>query len=615
MIIQTEQRLVYRYDHEELWIEPWGPSALRVRATKGPEMPLEDWALLPAQQSADVSISVAEEGASIVNGKIRAELTKDGKLTFYNQHNQVLLEEYVRNRKDYKHKPGVKPKSFASALNIKAREFKPILGGDYSLTVRFESVPNEKIYGMGQYQQPYLNLKGCELELAHRNSQASVPFMVSSLGYGFLWNNPAVGRVTFGKNITTWEVKYTKYLDYWICAGDTPSEIVETYGQATGTVPMMPEYGLGFWQSKLRYQTQEELLEVAREYKRRNLPISVIVIDFFHWTMQGEWRFDPEYWPDPQAMVDELKEMGIELMVSIWPTVDHKSENYQEMVEKGLLIRTDRGHPIAMNFHGNTIHIDVTNPEAREYFWNKAKENYYDYGIRIFWLDEAEPEYTYYDFDLYRYHLGPNVQIGNVYPLMYAKAFYDGMRAEGQENIVNLVRCAWAAVSARLSLSGDIHSSFESCAVRLLQVSTWAWLEFLGGPLTSAVSAALRMIRNSRGVCQVVPVRNILPGNAAPWGQGTAFRTPGHQRWRYLHSGAPTRCELGGSIRDCVKYLHLRERLKPYIREQMEAAHRRGTMIEAFVLRLPRDKQAWEVRGSVYVRSRHLGGSSPLCWG
>src|SRR5690606_36668964 len=204
---------------------------------------------LPAQQSADVSISVAEEGASIVNGKIRAELTKDGKLTFYNQHNQVLLEEYVRNRKDYKYKPGVKPKSFASALNIKAREFKPILGGDYSLTVRFESVPNEKIYGMGQYQQPYLNLKGCELELAHRNSQARVPFMVSRLGYGFLWYNLAVGRVTFGKNIITWEVKYTKYLDYWICAGDTPSEIVETYGHATGTVPMMPEYGLGFWQS------------------------------------------------------------------------------------------------------------------------------------------------------------------------------------------------------------------------------------------------------------------------------------------------------------------------------------------------------------------------------
>ena len=83
------------------------------------------------------------------------------------------------------------------------------------------------------------------MELAHRNSQASVPFMVSSLGYGFLWNNPAVGRVTFGKNITTWEVKYTKYLDYWICAGDTPSEIVETYGQATGTVPMMPEVWSG----------------------------------------------------------------------------------------------------------------------------------------------------------------------------------------------------------------------------------------------------------------------------------------------------------------------------------------------------------------------------------
>lgn len=602
MIIQTEQRLVYRYDHEELWIEPWGPSALRVRATKGPEMPLEDWALLPAQQSADVSISVAEEGASIVNGKIRAELTKDGKLTFYNQHNQVLLEEYVRNRKDYKYKPGVKPKSFASALNIKAREFKPILGGDYSLTVRFESVPNEKIYGMGQYQQPYLNLKGCELELAHRNSQASVPFMVSSLGYGFLWNNPAVGRVTFGKNITTWEVKYTKYLDYWICAGDTPSEIVETYGQATGTVPMMPEYGLGFWQSKLRYQTQEELLEVAREYKRRNLPISVIVIDFFHWTMQGEWRFDPEYWPDPQAMVDELKEMGIELMVSIWPTVDQKSENYQEMVEKGLLIRTDRGHPIAMNFHGNTIHIDVTNPEAREYFWNKAKENYYDYGIRIFWLDEAEPEYTYYDFDLYRYHLGPNVQIGNVYPLMYAKAFYDGMRAEGQENIVNLVRCAWAGSQryGALVWSGDIHSSFESLRS---QVAAGLNMGMAGIPWWTTDIGGFHGGAPDDPEFREVFVRWFQYGTFCPVMRLHGDREPhseplGTKGGGICTSGAPNEVWSYGEevYAICVKYLHLRERLKPYIREQMEAAHRRGTpVIRPLFYDFPGDKQAWEV--------------------
>ncbi|HZJ57858.1 MAG TPA: TIM-barrel domain-containing protein, partial [Clostridia bacterium] len=427
MFNKEGQRLIFSYDSEKLWIEPWGDNALRIRATKMAEMPKEDWALLSHDNDSMADISITPYGATIVNGKIKAELNSAGKITFYNQKGELLLEEYVRNRREYTFQPNTKPTGFASALEIEAREFKPILGGDYSITVRFESTREEKIFGMGQYQQPFLNLKGCDLELAQRNSQASVPFMISNLGYGLLWNNPAIGRVTFGKNLTTWQSHSSKVIDYWICAGDSPSQIAETYGEAVGTVPMMPDFAMGFWQCKLRYQTQEELLQVAREYKRRGLPISVIVIDFFHWTMQGEWKFDLDYWPDPDAMIEELKEMGIELMISVWPTVDHRSENYKEMVEKGYLIRTDRGHRIAMDFHGNTAHFDPTNPEAREYVWKKIKKSYYDRGIKIFWLDEAEPEYTYYDFDLYRYHMGPNMQIGNIFPVMYAKAFFDGM--------------------------------------------------------------------------------------------------------------------------------------------------------------------------------------------
>ena len=195
-------------------------------------------------------------------------------------------------------------------------------------------------------------------------------------------------------------------MDYWITAGDTPAEIEEAYARVTGTVPMMPDYAMGFWQCKLRYQTQEELLEVAREYKRRGLPISVIVIDFFHWTKQGEFKFDPEYWPDPEGMVRELKEMGIELMVSIWPSIDKTSENFREMYEKGYLVRFDRGNSIVTDWMGNTMFYDPTHPGAREYLWKVVKRNYYDKGIRIFWLDVAEPEYTEYEFDNYRYHIG-----------------------------------------------------------------------------------------------------------------------------------------------------------------------------------------------------------------
>ena len=321
--------LEFRYDSETVRVEAWGKDSLRVRATRLYEMPKEDWALLKQEESW-CEINISETEGTIRNGKITASINHAGKLRIYNNAGKLLLEEYVRNRRDVFD-------SKCSALEIEGRAYKPLQGSDYKLIVSFESLdPEEKIFGMGQYQQPFLNLKGTDLELAHRNSQASVPFMISSLGYGFLWNNPAVGRVVFGRNKTTWEAESSKKIDYWVTAGDTPAEIEENYASVTGTVPQMPEYGLGFWQSKLRYCTQEELLGVAREYKRRNLPISVIVVDYFHWPYQGDYRFDDEYWPDPDAMVEELKSMGIELMVSIWPQVDYRSENFAEMKENGF---------------------------------------------------------------------------------------------------------------------------------------------------------------------------------------------------------------------------------------------------------------------------------------
>lgn len=171
----------------------------------------------------------------------------------------------------------------------------------------------------------------------------------------------------------------------------------------------------------MRYHSQEVLLGIAREYKKRDIPLDLIVIDFFHWVHQGEWSFDPKYFPDPAAMVKELKEMNVELMVSIWPTVESASENWDEMLENGLLIRHDRGVRVAMQCNGDITHFDATNPEARKFVWSKVKKNYYDLGIKVFWLDEAEPEYSIYDFDIYRYHAGPNMQVGNVFPKEYAR--------------------------------------------------------------------------------------------------------------------------------------------------------------------------------------------------
>ena len=586
--------LCYRYGAERLRIEPWGKNALRVRAWKQAEPDPQDWALLP-QADCDPVIQVREDGGSIVNGNIRAELNLIGKLTFYNQRGEVLLEEYLRDRRDMFG-------STCSSLNVEAREFKPIIGGDYRLTARFISNPKEKLFGMGQYQQAFLDLKGADLELAQRNSQASVPFLLSSLGYGFLWNNPAVGRVNFGKNITTWEAFSTKKLDYWITAGDTPAQIEEAYANATGKVPMMPEFAMGYWQCKLRYQTQEELLEVAREYKRRGLPISVIVVDFFHWPLQGEWKFDPTYWPDPDAMIRELKEMGIELMVSIWPTVDYRSENFEEMQAKGLLVRVESGIPISMDFQGNTLHYDPTNPEARDYVWQKAKKNYYDKGVKIFWLDEAEPEYTVYSFENYRYHLGPDVQVGNIYPAMYAKNFYDGMTAEGQENVINLLRCAWAGSQryGALVWSGDIKSSFDSMKNQLaaglnmgIAGIPW-WTTDIGGFFGANIGDPAfheLLIRWFQYGC-FCPVMRM---HGYRWPLQPQYGTTGGAT---CVSGAPNEVwSFGPEVEKILsKYLFLREGMKPYITGLMEQAHEKGTpVMRPLFYDFPEDQKAWEV--------------------
>ena len=611
---REQNALLYRHDAERLRIEPWGNNSLRVRSSKLAIMPENDYALLRkeelllsgesrSQEDIDTEITITEQVATITNGNVTAKITKSGKLEFYNEKGKLLLEEYLRNRKDLR-------AEYCSALKIDAREFKPIPGGDYHLSMRFVANLGEKLYGMGQYQQPILNLKGTDLELAQRNSQASVPFVLSSLGYGVLWNNPAVGRVVFGSNITTWEAYSTQILDYWITAGNSPAEIEEAYSGVTGRVPMMPDYAMGFWQCKLRYQTQEELLTVAREYKKRNIPISVIVIDYFHWPYQGEWKFDPTYWPDPDAMIAELKEMNIELMVSIWPTVDYRSENFGEMEEKGLLIRMDKGIRVVMMHQGNTVHYDATNPEAQQYVWDKVKKNYYDKGIKLFWLDEAEPEYTVYDFENYRYYLGSNAQIGNLYPLLYAKTFFDGMQANGQENILNLIRCAWAGSQryGALVWSGDIHSSFSSLRNQVaaglnmgLAGIPW-WTTDIGGfhggnPDDEKFRELLIRWFEYGTFCPVMRLHGDREPHKPQFGTtggATCLSGADNEIWSFGEN----------AYEICRKYINIRENLKEYIKNCMAEAHEKGTpVMRTLFYEFPEDEKSWEIEDQYLLGS------------
>ncbi len=611
VITQKDGRLVWRFDRETLWVEPWGRNALRVRGTKNSRMEEELWALLPRPEVL-AEITITGSGAVIRNGDITARIQEDGRLVFENSRGRVLLEEYLRTEEALG--------EARSLLKIEAREFKPGPGDECQLTMRFESEPRERLYGMGQYQQEGVDLKGTVLELAQRNSQASVPFLLSDQGYGFLWNNPAVGQVVFGKNRTEWQARATKQLDYWITAGDTPREILANYMEATGLPPMMPEYALGFWQSKLRYKTQEELLEVAREYHRRRIPLSVIVIDYFHWPNQGTWDFDRSYWPDPKAMVEELRELGTELMVSVWPTVDSRCENYQEMLEQGLLVSANRGMRTQMQFLGNEAFFDATNPRAREYVWKRVKGHYYDLGIRTFWLDVAEPEYSVYDFDLYRYSIGSCLETGNIYPLMYAKGFYEGMREAGEEQPLNLIRCAWAGSQryGALVWSGDIHSSFRSLRSQVAAGLNMAmagipwWTTDIGGFNDGATA--------DPGFRELL-IRWFQYGTFCPVMRLHGYRLPYEE---------PLSEEVGGGMCDSgaanevwsfgeeaygilTRYIRIREKLRPYIRGLMQEAHQKGIVpMRPLFYDFPEDEKAWEVEDA-YMFGGHLL-VAPVLW-
>ena len=612
MFFEQDDKLFYSFDNHKVCVEAWGKNALRVRVTANAKFTDNDWALTEKVENEPAKVEVYKDEnptsgvfgnmmggtdksyGKITNGKITAAFDGNGVLTFTNDKGEVILKENWRRLND----------TPSMSLKVPGRELLPMEGENYQITMRFLPNDKEKIFGMGQYQQKYLDMKGCSLELAHRNSQASVPFYISNLGYGFLWNNPAIGRATFGKNGTEWVAKSTKQADYWVVVGDTPDEIEQLYTAATGRAPMMPDYGMGFWQCKLRYTSQDELMAVARKHKELGLPMDVIVADFFHWTQQGEYKFDPKYWPDVKGMCDELKSMGIELMVSIWPTVDYRSENFSEMMEKGYLVRTERGVRVTMQCFGQEVFMDPTNPGTREFVWGKAKQNYWDNGAHIFWLDEAEPEYSVYDYDNYRYYLGTDLEVGNLYPLYYAKTFYDGMKKEGMENPLNLLRCAWvgSAKYGALVWSGDIDSTWE-CFQR--QVRAGLSMAVAGIPWWTTDIGGFHGASTEDPNFRPLLMRWFEYGAFSPVFRLHGNRNPSHGYDGDTFSGVGSfgsgaDNEVWSYGEECFeimkKYLFLRERLRPYIKKQMELTHEKGTPIMRPVFYdFSADSCAWNV--------------------
>ncbi|MDP6522737.1 MAG: glycoside hydrolase family 31 protein [Kiritimatiellia bacterium] len=574
--------------HERILVIPWGKNGVRIRVTKEADFRLLPNGLLDEPETPEgAAVDISDDGVTLVHGEITVTLTRRlGQLTFLRTSDgQELLKERHKTTAEYL-----------------ARTFIPGKG-TWKIEQRFFADDAEKLYGLGQRQHGYLDQKGCVLDLMHRNTEVSIPFMISSKGYGFLWNHPGVGRVDLGRNDTRWVAEAAHQLDYYVVIDDSPAKILRRYAEVTGFPSEFPGWASGFWQCKLRYKTQEELLEVAREYHRRDLPVSVMVIDFHHWTKSGDWSFDPDAWPDPSAMVKELKSMGMELMVSVWPTVDYSCENFAHMRDHGLVIRNERGVSLQNGASLETFY-DATNPEARKFLWEQIRKGYVEHGIKLFWLDTIEPEIIPLEQDNTRYHLGNGLEVSGLYPLCHQQGFFEGLKSEGETAPLTLGRSAWVG-SQRFGAavwSADIPSTFDSLRRQVaaglnIALSGVPWWTtdiggFHGGDIDDPGFRELLVRWFQYGVfCPIMRLHGVRRQKNARIKPGDPIANPNHPNvpnevWSY---GEETCRILSDQIR-------LRERLRPYIMGQMKVAQETGMPpMRPLFVDFPADPTAWQV--------------------
>ena len=545
---------------EAVCVSACGKNSIRFQAAPSGKLIEQNWTLMP--QEVPAKVWEEEDKAVLETGTMRAELTRDGKLTYFRDGKQILREQPEMT------------------FNSGIRNYRNKGSHLWTARISFEANENEHFYGLGHEPTDCFDLKGCTYDLRHLNAKCSMPYVYSTLGYGFLWNQPSTGRCELACNRTRWTSDSTRQVDY-VVIGGSPREVAGTLADLTGHAPMMPDWATGFWQCKLRYETQEQVLSVARRYKELGIPLSVIVIDYFHWTEQGDYRYDPKYWPDPRAMADELHKMGIRLMVSMWPTINEKSENYQTMLDNNMLIRTVSGSNRVFDFYGPQAEIDPTNPETRKYVWQRLKENYVDNGVDLLWFDEAEPEIHPEHFDNLILSLGNGDEVGLIYPYYYAQLVYDGMKEMGRDDIVTLSRCAYIGAQkfGTLVWSGDIPSTFESLRKQVKSGLNMAmcgipwWTTdiggFYGGDIESDEFRELIVRWFQYGVfCPVFRLHGSRNG---------------HDRTRDIiePSGGDNELWSFGDrdyeiLRDLV---FLRERLRPYIHDQMAIASKDGVPV------------------------------------
>jgi alpha-D-xyloside xylohydrolase len=324
----------------------------------------------------------------------------------------------------------------------------------------------EAFYGLGQHQAGVWNYRGESIDISQDNTNISIPFLLSSNGYGIFWNNGSRSKFT-NRFVHAFYLssEVSDSMDYYFFYGPDFDRLIADYRELTGAAPLFGKWAYGYWQCKNRYDSQQELLAIGQKYRDLRIPLDNIVQDWFWWNTMGEPVFNKNY-PDPKGLIDALHKNNVHLMISVWPYFRPGSPVYDDMDKRGYFIAKTVApsfHPVAQALY------DPFNPDARKYYWNLMDKALFKIGADAWWLDTTEAETEGRETNILvtnKVNGGQNgARYANEFPLMTTTAVYEGQReASDKKRVFILSRSAYAGSqrNATAVWSGDVDPNWET---------------------------------------------------------------------------------------------------------------------------------------------------------
>jgi alpha-D-xyloside xylohydrolase len=442
----------------QIEVQVFGPSVVRV--VKYPAgKSLDKVSLSVTKKPEKTAFTVSQEGAVV---RVRTQKgnvllnTQTGTLAFTSSSNTPLIGEKAAGQ-------------FV--------DFNDAGSKTYTVTQRFSLDKEEDIYGLGQQQRGKMSQRNARINMVQGNTDDYVPFFVSTKGYGLFWDNYSPTLFEDKPDGTLFKSDVGDCIDYYVLFGQSIDGSVACMRDLTGQAPMFPLWTFGFWQSKERYKSQNELVGVVNKYRELGVPLDGIIQDWQYWGNNYLWNamdfLNPEF-PNPQKMVDDIHRQNAHLIISIWNSFGPMTRQYREMDPQHMLLDfqtwpqsgLDKWPP-DMNYPSGVKPYDPYNPEARNIYWKYLNSGLFTLGIDGWWMDSSEPDHLSFkatDFDLKTY-LGSFRKVRNAFPLMTVGGVADHQRqTSSAKRVFILTRSAFAGQQryGANTWSGDVNSSWQS---------------------------------------------------------------------------------------------------------------------------------------------------------